>query len=77
MARFKYLGEPERPHLVKKQGPVLGFRFHMQDGSLSELLAPDPKVGFLKDQDLGIDITDSRVLRHLRTDPRFEELTHG
>jgi hypothetical protein len=77
MARFKYLGEPPRPNIVKVQGPVLGFRFHMQDGSLSELLAPDPAVGFLTGQDLGIDITDPRVLRHLRNDPRFEELTHG
>jgi hypothetical protein len=77
MARFKYLGEPPRPNIVKTEGLVLGFRFHMQNGSIQEVHATDPAVGFLKNQDLGIEFTDPRVLRHLRNDPRFQEIING
>jgi len=72
MARFKYIGEVVRSWVVS-YGPTLKFRFRLKDGTVHELNAPT-SAGFVKGEDLGVEITNERVLRHLRSDPRFEEI---
>jgi hypothetical protein len=79
MARFRYLGEHMKPGALTRLapgsvGPTLAFIFHEQDGSKPRLDAPDPIKGFQIGDDLGVDLSDARVLRHLRSDPRFEEI---
>jgi hypothetical protein len=61
-------------HQPGNVGPTLAFIFHESDGSRPRLDAPDPVKGFTLGEDIGIDITDERVLRHLRVDPRFQEV---
>ena len=74
MARYAYLGELARPGLVKQYGPTLAIRFRLKDGSTQEIKASDPKRGFVIGQDIGINVTDDRVIRHLDADPRFKRL---
>jgi hypothetical protein len=70
--RFKYLGEPTRTGLAL--GPSLAFVFHNQDGTKTELRAPNQRTGFAIGKDIGVDVTDDRVIRHMQADPRFEEI---
>jgi hypothetical protein len=73
MARFKYKGEITRPY-VETYGSCLKIRLKKQDGTVEELVAPNPETGFPINQDIGVDITDLRTLRYMRNDPRFEEI---
>lgn len=73
MARFRYRGEPARS-FVAAMGPSTCLRFKPHDGSTLELRPTPPAVEFAIGDDLGQDFTDERVLRHLRADPRFEEI---
>lgn len=73
MARFKFLGLQLQPGQVV-HGPVTGFVFHHKDGVKRPHNHPNPKRGFLPGDELGVDITDERVIRHLRVDPRFAEI---
>jgi hypothetical protein len=72
MAHFLYLGEPPRPW-VKSYGVVSEFNVPQKDGTMLNLPAPDPQVGWKPGDDIG-DITDERALRVLRVDPRFSEV---
>lgn len=76
MARFLYLGEGKRPGASErvKNAPALAFRFPKKNGTKFVHLAPDQTKGFPIGQDIGLDITDERTLRHLRIDPRFKEI---
>lgn len=71
MARFQFLGLTPRPGLVKQYGPVLKIRCHCKDGSTKEFEAPRPS-GF-RPGDV-IEVSDSRAVRHLEADTRFERL---
>lgn len=72
MARFKYLGEKPRPW-VQGYGKTHMIKLPLKDGTTQTLLPPAGDE-FIKDQDIGYDITDERALLTLRTDPRFAEL---
>ena len=74
MARFKYLGQKDRPNLVKTKGDSLKLRLHLKDGSIVEL-APKSGGKFTPGQDIGYDITDERVIRHLSVDTRFQRIS--
>ena len=75
MARFKYLGEPSRPSLVTSYGPCLKIRIRKQDGTVETLEPVSPATSFVIGEDIGHEITDPRVLRHMRADTtRFEEI---
>ena len=73
MARFKYLGEPTKPQVVA-YGPTVAIVFHLSNGAKFRHDATDKKNGFTKGADIGLDVTDPRVLRHLRNDDRFQEI---
>ena len=73
MARFKYLGEPVRAY-VEEYGPCTQIKLPKKDGSIQTLVAPNQTTGFPINEDIGTEITDSRSLRHLRADPRFQEI---
>jgi hypothetical protein len=76
MARFRYLGEPSRPGLVVAYGPCLKIRVKKKDGTTQELTPVSPATSFVIGEDIGHEITDERVLRHIRADTtRFEEIT--
>jgi len=82
MARFIYKGEagaahPKNPNnpLFTQRGPTLAIVFHTQHGQKLRLDAPNQTTGFVVGQDIGVSISDPRVLRHLRHDPRFQEIT--
>jgi len=68
MARFVYNGEAAANPSLKGAGPALAFRFHTQNGTKVTVNAV--AVG----QEIGVDVQDVRVLRHLRHDPRFTEV---
>ena len=74
MARFRYLGEPERPGLVKVQGPCTLIRVPCKDGSKLEIMPPGRKQSFAGGSDIGVDVTDERALRSLRADTRYAEI---
>lgn len=74
MARFRYLGEKARPNMVVSYGPTLKFRVPTTQGGV-EYEALDPILGFIKGQDIGIEVVDANSLRSLRVDTRFEEIT--
>jgi hypothetical protein len=73
MARFTYNGEPARAGLVL--GPALAIIMHTKAGARERIDAPNQTTGFVVGQDMGINVTDSRVLRHMRHDKRFTEIT--
>lgn len=73
MARFKYLGEPPRDYVVT-YGPTTAIKIKKHDGSVQTLTPVDPAVEFAVNADIGYEITDSRALRQLRADTRFEEI---
>ena len=74
MARFRYLGEPDRPGFVKQMGSTIKIRVRQKNGTTLELL---PKTGgkFTPGQDIGYDITDERAIRHLESDTRYERIS--
>jgi hypothetical protein len=75
MARFRYLGEPPRDN-VETYGPTLQLGFRKKDGSRLSLVATNQEAGFVIGEDIGTEILDERVLRHMRADTeRFEEIT--
>ncbi len=84
MARFRYLGEPERSKLVKQYGATLAIRVPTTQGVISVVPAPSvvpaeagTQPAFVPGAIIDHDFTDPRSLRHLRADPRFEEVLDG
>jgi hypothetical protein len=69
VARFVYNGEGAVNPSLKGHGVVQGFRFHKTDGTNVTHARPT-KVG----DEIGVEVIDKRVLRHLRHDPRFTEV---
>lgn len=74
MARFKYKGPKPRPQ-VKIPGKTKEMRFHCKDGTTLRLFPKPPNKFFAPNQDIGYDITDSRVIRHLEADPKFQRIS--
>jgi len=81
MARFIYKGEAAAAHprnptnpLFTKRGPTLAIVFHTQDGRRVRIDAPNQATGFVVGADIGVDIVDARVIRHMQHDPRFQEV---
>lgn len=75
MARFKYLGPKEWPLLVKIPGKTEEIVLHLKNGTTQRLTPVPPKTFFAKDEDIGYDITDERVIRHLSAHPRFVRIS--
>lgn len=73
MARFKYMGELEN-NFVLQHGPCLQIKIPLKNGSKMILTAPNQSIGFPKNEDIGVNITDERSLRYLRADGRFQEI---
>lgn len=73
MANFKYMGEPDRPW-VEEYGPTKTLKIPKQDGTVQVIQAPNQETGFVLGADLGVNFTDVRSLRILRSDPRFQEI---
>jgi len=72
MAQFKFIGEKNRPGLFKVGGSILKIRVnHLGEGKL-EFEPPNGKAFSKGDV---IEVEDSRAIRHLRVDPRFEEVS--
>jgi hypothetical protein len=72
MARFKFIGLEERPGV--HYGPLSKIRVKMHGGQIVEMLPKPPATEFVKGTDIGYDITDQRVLRHMRIDARLSEI---
>ena len=72
MAHFKYLGEKPRPW-IKVYGKMHVIKLP-QKGGTTQVLRPVSGDEFIKNQDIGYDITDEHALRALRTDERFAEI---
>jgi hypothetical protein len=75
MARFKYVGEPARPGLVERYGDCSLIRVPTKEGKMVEVRPPGGKEFFTVGEDIGVDVENSRTLRSMRADPRFEEIT--
>jgi hypothetical protein len=82
MARFRYLGEdasrkPMKHGSLKRAvaswGPTVAIRFHMGYGKKLEIKPPNGKE-FKIGEDIGYEVEDLRVIRHLQADPRFQEI---
>lgn len=73
MARFRYNGEPARPY-VTAYGDTRKIRLRLKDGTTAELLPVAPATKFVVGADIGHDITDERVIRHLTADLRFTQI---
>jgi len=74
MARFKYLGEPQRGSIVN-YGPAKIIRLPKKNGTYMEMTPIPPLTAFPIGQDIGYDITEERALRIIRADTtRFEEI---
>jgi hypothetical protein len=74
MARFRYVGHPDRPKLVTNYGPLLAVNVPTKDGVITELRPKPPAIYFNIGEDLGYEITDAKSLRALRADTKFEEI---
>lgn len=70
MARFTYLGEPERASVVA-YGPTTVIRYRKKDGTIVSLSPVAPATEFAVGQDIGYDIDDDRAVRMLSADSRF------
>lgn len=70
MARFVYNGEKHR-EFVTKYGETLKIRVRGKDGAICELTPTPPATSFIPGEDIGHEIEDERVIRHLSKDPRF------
>lgn len=74
MARFKYLGEPPRAGLVINYGPCTQINVPKKDGTISHFTPVAPNTQFVIGQDIGYDITDSRSIRYMQVDTRFQQI---
>ena len=74
MARFKYVGHPDRPKLVENYGPLLAINVPTKDGTIHALKPIYPNTSFKVGEDLGYEITDAKSLRAMRADTKFEEI---
>ena len=76
MARFLYLGENNHDkHSVVQYGPTSLIRVPLQNGKKLEIKPPHGEH-FVVGEDIGVDVTDVRALRALRTDTqRFKEVS--
>jgi len=74
MARFRYMGEPARPKMVKAYGPCIEIRNPMKNGTISILQPIPPATEFVVGEDIGYDITDERAITCMRASTRFEEI---
>lgn len=76
MARFKYMGEfPVHGGILVVHGPCFQIRLPKKDGTVIIVDAPDPINGFIVGADIGVDIIDSRAIRILQMDSRFEQIS--
>ena len=71
MARFKYLGE--KAPSIRAQGPCMQINIPKKDGTWTEIDAPSG--GFVIGNDIGVDITDSRSIRVMQADTRFQQIS--
>lgn len=71
MARFRWLGEPDRPPL--EYGQTTKFRFASRTGPYT-VLPVHPATSFPIGDDIGYEITDPITLAALGADPRFEQI---
>ena len=72
MAVFKYIGDGLHMSLHGshgQRGKAVAFRYRMKDGTKVEH-TPDGKPAFDVNDELTV--TDERVIRHMKVDPRFE-----
>lgn len=73
MAIFRFVGDALHASIHGSRGArgkVTKLRFHMRDGTKVEHVPPQGKPNFdALDQ---LEVTDPRVIRHLKIDPRFE-----
>lgn len=74
MARFKYLGEPDRPGFVITYGPCWKIITPQKAGGSRTLTPIPPQTEFVKGADIGYDITDQLSLIAFRADTRYEEI---
>jgi hypothetical protein len=74
MARFKYLGEPDRPGFVKTYGPCERIITPRKTGGPQVLTPIPPATEFVKGEDIGYDITDEMSLQAFRADTRYQEI---
>jgi len=79
MSRFKYLGEPPRPGLVKTYGPCGTINVRCRTGTdpsgWKSYSPVPPATEFVIGADIGYDVVDSTSLRMMRADTtRFEEI---
>jgi ribosomal protein S4E len=73
MARFKYnRAGHKRPDGRPYPATMPIIRINFSDGTHVD--APDQAKGFKDGDDIGMDIKNQRILRHLRADPRFTEI---
>jgi len=72
MPHFKYLGEPNHS-FVETMGKTIELHISQQDGSKVVLISSNPD-GFQFNEHLDHDFLDTRALRIMRSDPRFEEV---
>jgi len=72
MARFKYLGE--RKIKGFKSFELKKLRLPKADGTIVELTPKPPATRFLRNADIGYDVTDPTSLVALRVHPRFQEI---
>lgn len=72
--KYRYLGEPDRPHMVKAYGKTMAVIFRLKNGTEYRLDAPDPTTGFMPGQEIPYDVTDKRVLAAMDADSRFERI---
>jgi len=72
MARFKYLGEPQRTSSFVAYGPTSQIRIPKKDGTFQIVIGPPG--GFVIGKDIGAVVTDERALRTMRADTRFDEI---
>lgn len=72
MAIFRFLGDALHASIHGSRGArgkVKKLRFHMRDGTKVEHV-PNGKPNFDALDEL--EVTDPRIIRHLKVDPRFE-----
>ncbi len=81
MARFRYLGELPRK-CVKQYGATVAIRVPSTKGVVTVAASvvpakPGTQPAFKPGEVIDFEFTDPRSLRHLRADPRFEEIKDG
>lgn len=71
MARFKYMGED--PSYVESQGPCSQINIPKKDGT--KMVVMGPPGGFVIGADIGVNITDTRAIRVMQADSRFQQIS--